>query len=140
MPYASGRLLLDADSHVMELPDFLTDHADPDTRDALPPINFGAGGKMQNMLERAAASRGDRTDVVRSLVDLGDGLIAGPKGYDALGAFDRDERAVALDMLGFHRQLVFSSFSVGSFFPPTIEPAVQAASAGGPAVRETHSS
>ena len=33
----------------------------------------------------------------------------------ALIALDRDERAIALDMLGFHRQFVFSSFAVGTF-------------------------
>jgi predicted TIM-barrel fold metal-dependent hydrolase len=120
---------MDADSHVMELPDFLTAHADPDGRDDMPPINFGSGGKMQNTLQRAVDSRGQRDDVVSRLVALGDGLIAGPKGYDALGAFDRDERAIALDMLGFHRQFVFSSFAVGTFFPPTITPSLQAACA-----------
>src|SRR5262245_965260 len=33
MTYAGGRTLLDADSHVMELPGFLRDHADPADRD-----------------------------------------------------------------------------------------------------------
>jgi predicted TIM-barrel fold metal-dependent hydrolase len=129
MPYASGRLFLDADSHLMELPGFLTEQADADWRDLLPPINFGTGGRMQEKLERLSDDRAERADLVRRLVDLGDGLIAGPKGYEALGAFDRDERTMALDLLGFHRQLVFSSFSVGSFFPPTLERDVQAACA-----------
>ena len=41
----------------------------------------------------------------------GDTLIAGPKGYAALGAFNAGERTQAFDMLGFQRQLVFASFS-----------------------------
>ena len=42
---------------------------------------------------------------------MGDGLIAGPKGYEALGAFNRAERSTALDLLGFDAQLVFATFS-----------------------------
>ena len=33
MTYANGRRLLDADSHIMELPNFLSAHADPGVRD-----------------------------------------------------------------------------------------------------------
>ena len=45
------------------------------------------------------------------MVALGDQLIAGPKGYFALGAFNKSERTQALNQLGFHRQLVFSTFA-----------------------------
>ncbi len=40
MTYANGRRLLDADSHIMELPNFLSAHADPGVRDRLPEIDF----------------------------------------------------------------------------------------------------
>ena len=40
MTYAKGRTLYDADSHIMELPDFLTLHADPGMRERLPPIDY----------------------------------------------------------------------------------------------------
>ncbi len=40
MTYAAGRLLFDADSHIMELPDFLSKHADSGMRDRLPPIDY----------------------------------------------------------------------------------------------------
>ena len=36
MAYATGRVFYDADSHIMELPGFLRDYADPDIRDKLP--------------------------------------------------------------------------------------------------------
>ena len=36
MTYAGERLINDADSHLMELPDFLTAHADPGVREQLP--------------------------------------------------------------------------------------------------------
>src|SRR5207237_2516913 len=40
MPYAEGRTFFDADSHLMELPGFLRDHADPSIRERLPQLNF----------------------------------------------------------------------------------------------------
>ena len=36
MAYATGRRFLDADSHIMELPNFLTEHAEAGIRDRLP--------------------------------------------------------------------------------------------------------
>ena len=42
MTYANGRLLFDADSHIMELPDFLRSHADDAVRDHLPEIDYRA--------------------------------------------------------------------------------------------------
>ena len=36
MTYAGDRILYDADTHIMELPDFLRKYADPDIREELP--------------------------------------------------------------------------------------------------------
>ena len=36
MTYAGNRLIYDADSHLMELPDFLSSHASADILDTLP--------------------------------------------------------------------------------------------------------
>ena len=47
MPYAEGRTFFDADSHVMELPGFLRDHADPGVREQLPELSFASGGKLK---------------------------------------------------------------------------------------------
>lgn len=129
MPYAQGRTYLDADSHLMELPDFLRNHADPKLRDRIPAISFGSGGKMGDALQRLQADGGHDDRRVSELVALGDQLIAGPKGYEALGAFDPDERRQALDQLGFTRQLVFATFSPAAFFPPTLDPEVAAGAA-----------
>ena len=38
------------------------------------------------------------------------------KGWDALGASNSQERTRALDMLGFHRQLVFPSVALSQFW------------------------
>src|SRR6201999_2283182 len=64
--------------------------------------------------------RGAGAEGVAQMEALGDQLISGPKGYMALGAFNRDERSKALDMLGFHRQLVFATFSELTAFSPEL--------------------
>jgi predicted TIM-barrel fold metal-dependent hydrolase len=62
-------------------------------------------------------------------VALGDRLLTGPKGYEAIGAFDTDERSLALDQLGFERQLVFASFSTNVVFDPRLGHEVAAGAA-----------
>ena len=116
MPYAEGRTFYDADSHIMELPDFLKEFADPGVRDQLPRISFGGGGRTLKGLEEASARGGQEPERVAEMLALGSDLISGPKGYQALGAFNREERTQALDQLGFHRQLVFATFSAGACF------------------------
>jgi predicted TIM-barrel fold metal-dependent hydrolase len=116
MAYAHGRTYYDADSHIMELPDFLEQYADADMRERLPKIKVPTRGTLANLVAEAERNRGHGPTQVAELLALGDGLISGPKGYMALGAFNRDERAQALDILGFARQLVFATFSEGIAF------------------------
>ena len=129
MPYATGRTFLDADSHIMELPGFLREHADPTIRDRMPEVSPSSGGRMADAVERLGPDGGHSPERVADLLDLGDGLIAGPKGYEALGACNAVERGRALDLLGFHRQLVFATFSPGVLFDPNGPPDVTAAAA-----------
>jgi uncharacterized protein len=129
MAYAHGRTFLDADSHLMELPGFLKEHADPGMRDRLPELSFSSGGKMRTALEDLMARGAHAPENVDRLLALGDGLIAGPKGYEALGAFNGPERSKALDLLGFDRQLVFATFSPGAIFTPDLDPEVAAGGA-----------
>ena len=125
MVYATGRTFLDADSHIMELPDFLTSNADPTIRDQIPALPLGAGARATDSWEQAAASGGHDSDTVEELIGLGNGLIAGPKGYQALGAFNSGERTKALDLLGFTRQFVFATFSAPIAFDPQLDIAVR---------------
>lgn len=118
MAYARNRTYLDADSHLMELPDFLRAHADPGIRDRIPDIDFANGGRLTEDMELAAQNRAHPPETVADLTALGDDLIAGPKGYQALGAFNPAERTTALDLLGFAQQFVFATFSVGVAFDP----------------------
>jgi predicted TIM-barrel fold metal-dependent hydrolase len=108
MTYAAGRRIVDADSHLMEWPGFLTDHVDPAYRDFMPAL----GGRSGLML-----SDGSRTeDERRALVELGGDLVrTGPKWHAALGAVDPGERSVALDLLGFEHQVVYSSLCAPLF-------------------------
>lgn len=111
MTYAEGRVCYDADSHIMELPDWIASYADPGVRERLRPLNLAiAGGRAAEAIERAEARR-----------DVGEGgtplenPVAGPKGWFAPGAFDPGERSRVLDVLGFRKQLVFSTFALTQF-------------------------
>lgn len=109
MPYAEGRTFFDADSHIMELPDFLLDHADPKVRALIPPLSVSSGGPEaeRRMVQYAAAGGHEPNRVDALLRDV----ISGPKNYEAVGAFNAGERSLALDELGFHAQWVFATFS-----------------------------
>jgi predicted TIM-barrel fold metal-dependent hydrolase len=107
--YAAGRRIVDADSHLMEWPGFLTDHADAAHRDAMPSIGGGRSGLTVTDSRRSVAERD-------GLVALGDDLVRkGPKWHAALGAVDPAERSTALDLLGFEHQVVYSSLCAPLF-------------------------
>lgn len=94
MTYAGERTILDADSHLMELPDFLDGFIEADFRDRLHHDRFA------HFEPSIVASRA-RED--RPLLEA--------KGWAAPGASDAAERSVVLDELGFQAQLVFSTFA-----------------------------
>jgi len=116
MTYATGRTYHDADSHIMELPDFLTSHAAPAERDLVPTMTMPTVGALAVLDPASAAAGRHAPEKVAELVALGDRLLAGPKGHAALGAFNAQERSQALDLLGFRSQLVFASYSAGPAF------------------------
>ena len=68
--YAGPLPILDADSHVMELSDFLDDHIDPDQRDRL-------------HRDRRDVARGDERDagVEEGVTPLGAGEAGGVEGF-----------------------------------------------------------
>jgi uncharacterized protein len=112
MPYAEGRIFNDADSHIMETQDWLISYADPDLRTKLRPLAIGSGGKM---VEKAIAHAAGRRKDAAALADAEANLML-RKGWEALGAFDPDERRRALDLLGFNSQLVFTTFAITHFW------------------------
>jgi predicted TIM-barrel fold metal-dependent hydrolase len=111
MTYAQGRRTLDADSHLMELPDFLDPFIEASLRDRLRRRGMDAVAPLVERATDAAARR--RTDAAvrteaeeRLLVD---------KGWAAMGAFDPTERSHVVDLLGFDGQLVFATFATAMF-------------------------
>ncbi|HEX2384102.1 MAG TPA: amidohydrolase family protein [Acidimicrobiales bacterium] len=117
MPYAEGRVYYDADSHLMETSGWLVEYADPDIRDRIRPLYLGGAGKLADEAVRDADRR--RTGEV-TLDDIESGLLT-RKGWSAYGAFDHDERSRALDLLGFDKQLVFSTFAPTQFLDDDFE-------------------
>jgi predicted TIM-barrel fold metal-dependent hydrolase len=114
MTYANGRTICDADSHLLELPDFFQQFAEPDMRQRLPTLTFKAnqGPKLEAVIDRAMANGRRHEEEYRAKMrELGDGILTGPRGWKALGSFDGTDRPEALDMLGFERQLLFGTFA-----------------------------
>lgn len=118
MPYApADRTYLDADSHIMELPDFLIAYADPDIRGEIPEVSYAASIVTDEEVAVIVGQGNRHSDEHRAAqIAMGDQLIARSKEIQALGAFDPADRSVALDLLGFERQIVFATHSVGMPF------------------------
>ena len=121
MPYApEHRRYYDADSHIMELPDFLKAYADPGIRDQIPEVNYSASLVTDEEVA-VIVGQGSRhsREHVQAQIELGDNLIRTSKEIQALGAFNSSDRSTALDMLGFEKQLVFATHSVVLPFHPS---------------------
>ena len=109
MAYAGSRLIHDADSHLMELPDQLDAFLDPRFRaayDALPKLakrhDAYVGEARAKQCDAAFRASADDNIMLR-------------KNYEALGAFIKQDRPRALDNLGFASQLVFTTWCLNNF-------------------------
>ncbi len=118
MPYSDGRLVHDADAHLMETPTWLRDHADAAFRDELPVLSYPGGNELRQT--------GDPEEQQRDLLASFDRLcerhrseeyrstenaeIMLRKNFAATGGFLAEDRPRALDLLGFDSQLVFNTF------------------------------
>ncbi|MGH9016816.1 MAG: amidohydrolase family protein [Acidimicrobiales bacterium] len=103
--------VFDADSHLMEVDDWLPAYADPAVRDRLRPLGFDKAGRgaaelMASLPDLWASQR---------VEDVTADVISGPKGWKAPGALDAGVRTRVLDALGLSAQLVFPTFSLGQF-------------------------
>jgi len=116
----SHRAFYDADSHIMELPDFLKKYADPDIRAEVPEVSYSASLVTDEEVAVIMAQGGRHSaEHIAEQVALGDRLIEKSKEIQALGAFDAADRSRAVDMLGFKKQLVFATHSVATPFSPS---------------------
>lgn len=117
MPYAPPRVVHDADSHIMELPDWIESYADPGIRERLMPLPLGSAGKLADKAVAEASAR--RDDPARA--EEAEAALMKMKGWSGLGAFDSVERSRAMDLLGFDSQLVFSTFAARQFLGDDLE-------------------
>jgi predicted TIM-barrel fold metal-dependent hydrolase len=121
MPYAEGRVMHDADAHIMETPTWLRDHAEERFRDRLPVLRYTGG----NELRQTGSPEEQQRDLIASFDRLRDkhasaeyrsveeAEIMMRKNFAATGGFIAGDRPRALDLLGFSSQLVFNTFHNG---------------------------
>lgn len=107
MTYAGTREILDADSHLMELPGFLDDFVEPAFRGRLRDLEVEALKPVLHKAQVRAHARQTDLAAAETAVDR----LMEDKGWMAMGAFSPDERTQVLDLLGFRRQLVFATFA-----------------------------
>ncbi len=118
MPYVEGRIVHDADAHIMETPTWLRDHADPGIRERIKPLRFEGGNELRQTgdpdeqlrdldaaFARLAAKHG--SDEYRA-VEADEIMLR--KNFAATGSFIADDRPRALDLIGVASQLVFNTF------------------------------
>jgi uncharacterized protein len=106
MTYAGPRTILDADSHVMELDDFLDNYLSGSERAQL---NRGLFDARKETLEVATANAEARRTDPSTAAEAEERLMK-DKGWSAMGGWDSQERSRVLDLLGFDAQLVFGTF------------------------------
>jgi uncharacterized protein len=111
MSYANGRLIHDADSHLMELDDCLDAHFEP-SRLAAFHASAGYQAALRRNLRPGRSHEAHADAAFRAGIDAN---ILLRKNYEAHGAFIAADRPHALDLLGFASQLVFTTFSLGNF-------------------------
>ena len=113
MTYASNRRIIDVDSHLFELDDFLHSVATAeeapfirpmDAQDELP-VSLEAVERGREHLERRNADPEVMAKFEAGMFDIS------RSPWSRLGAFDPADRSHALDVLGFERQVVLGTFS-----------------------------
>lgn len=114
MTYAENRRIIDVDSHLFELEDFLHSVATPEEAAYLRPmdeqtelpVSLEAIEKGRESLVRRNADPESMAKFEAGMFDI----MRNP--WSRLGAFDPADRSHALDVLGFERQIVLGTFSI----------------------------
>ena len=101
MPYAEGRVIHDADAHIMEMPGFLAEHLGAKYREQVTDLQlFPRRDGFQSRIADAERAKGEAFD---------DSQIMLAKNWTALGSWRRQDRPRSVDLLGFSSQLMFTT-------------------------------
>ena len=113
MTYAEHRRIIDVDSHLIELDDFLHNAARPEHVDLVPSMHDQKGLPVpQAGLDRGRELFLKRQNDPATMAKFEASLMDNTKsGWNRLGAFDPAERSHTLDLLGFEMQWVLPTFS-----------------------------
>ena len=118
MAYIDDRTVHDADAHIMETPDWLREHADPDVRELLERPGYanelaqtgdGDHGGDPDAIDEAFARLVDRHRSDEFLADEAVEVM-NRKNFAATGAFLPEHRPRVLDFIGVQSQLMFNTF------------------------------
>ena len=111
MPYIEGRVVHDADAHVMETPDWLVRCADPAIRERVPQLYLATTKPGEDrLIDHFTRKHRDPAYRARDAEEI---MLR--KNWAATGSFLKEDRPLALDLLGVASQLVFNTFLNGYF-------------------------
>ena len=130
MTYAEHRRIIDVDSHLIELDDFLHNAARPEHVDLVPSMHEQKGLPVpQAGLDRGRELFAKRQNDPETMAKFEASLMDNTKsGWNRLGAFDPTERSHALDLLGFEMQWVLPTFSFHQTVHAATDEALEATS------------
>ena len=113
MSYAQHRKIIDADSHVIELDDFLSSAATEEDKVFIPEMSSQKElPVVQAGLDRGRELLKKRQEDPSVMKKFEEYILDNTKsGWNRIGAFDSKERSRALDIFGYSMQLVLSTFS-----------------------------
>jgi len=105
--YAEGRIIHDADAHIVETPNWFHDYADAAVRERIPPLYVStvAPGEA-DLIEHYRTLHADAEFRAHDADEI---MLR--KNWKATGSFLAEDRPQALDLLGFQSQLVFNTFA-----------------------------
>ena len=107
MVYAHRADIYDADTHMMEPPTWLAEFADAKLRPHLTPFGQSKPAAIEKA-EQALAGFAKRQQSPDLAAEIEASFMAMQhKGFQGLGAWDRDERVRVNDLLGFNAHIVF---------------------------------
>ncbi|MAJ18627.1 MAG: hypothetical protein CMA06_02160 [Euryarchaeota archaeon] len=113
MSYAQHRKIIDADSHVIELDDFLMAAAKEEDKSLIPAMSSQKElPVIQEGLDRGRELFAKRQEDPSVMAKFEDSILDNRKsGWNRIGAFDSGERSHALDVFGYSMQWILPTFA-----------------------------